>query len=219
MKQALFYLFIGLLGMTANAQKDSIVQKRIAKSLLRQGNTLYDAGKFTEAGILFQKASDQIKTYYKGGYNSGNALYRQQKYKEAIAQLELAASSTEDKFEKAAAYHNIGNAELAQKSYGKAIEAYKKSLRNNPADEQSRYNLAYARKMQEQKQDDEDNKNQPPPSEYAKRMKKKADGLLESYDFEEALQVLESALDKDPTVANYKEFMDKIESVIEIKKQ
>ena len=47
-------------------------------------------------------------------------------------------------------------------------------------------------------------------------MKKEADRLLQTYKFDKALKLLDGALEKDPTVANYKDFMKKIESVIEI---
>ncbi len=199
------------------AQQDSIVQQRLARNFVREGNTLYSSEKYADAAISYQKATAQAGTYYKSSFNLGNTLYAQKKYKEAIPQYELAATGTEVKLEKAAAYHNIGNAYLEQKEYSKAIEAYKNSLRNNPNDEETRYNLAFAREKLKQKQEEDDKKNnQPPPSEYAKRIKKQADKLIENYQFDKALKLLDGALEKDPTVANYKDFIKKIESVIEI---
>lgn len=198
------------------AQQDSIVQQRLARSFVREGNVLYASQKYADAAISYKKATVQAATYYKSSFNLGNALYVQKNYKEAIPQYELAATGTEVKLEKAAAYHNIGNAQLQEKEYSKAIEAYKKSLRNNSTDEETRYNLAFAREKLKQKEEDDKKNNPPPPSKYAKRMKKQADKLLEAYQFEKALELLEGALEKDPTVANYKDFMKKIESVIEI---
>ena len=49
-------------------------------------------------------------------------------------------------------YHNIGIIFHSQKDYAKAIEAYKSSLRNNPKDNETRYNLALAQKMQKEQQ-------------------------------------------------------------------
>ncbi len=45
----------------------------------------------------------------------------------------------------------------SQKDYAKAVEAYKESLRNNPKDDETRYNLALAQK---QLQDQQQNQNQ-----------------------------------------------------------
>ncbi|WP_152286100.1 tetratricopeptide repeat protein [Flavicella marina] len=201
------------------AQQDSIVKQRLARNFVREGNELYASEKYADAAISYKKASVQASTYFKSAYNLGSALFAQKNYKEAIPQFELAATNTKNKLEKSMAYHNVGNAHLQEKEYSKAIEAYKKSLRNNPSDDETRYNLAFAREKLKQQQEDDKKNNPPPPSDYAKRMKKQADKLIESYQFEKALNLLDTALEKDPTVANYKDFMKKIESVIEIDKK
>lgn len=210
----IFILF--LLCFSAKAQQDSIVKQRLARSFVREGNAFYQSAKYDDAAISYKKANSQVGSYFKSTYNLGNTLYSKKNYKEAIPQLELAAKSAQTNQDRAMAYHNIGNAQLEEKAYEKAIEAYKNSLRNNPNDEETRYNLAFAREKLKQKQEDDKKNNPPPPSEYAKRMKTQADKLLESYQFDKALQLLDGALEKDPTVANYKDFMKKIESVIEI---
>ena len=107
---------------------------------------------------------------------------------------------------------------MAEKEFEKAIEAFKNSLRNNPADDESRYNLAHAKEKLKKKQEEDKENKQDPPSAYAKRMKKKADALVNKFKFKEALKVLEGALEKDATVSNYKEFMQKLDAIIEIEK-
>src|SRR5690554_7749595 len=47
----------------------------------------------------------------------------------------------------------MGNAFMNLKDYANAVEAYKNALRNNPADEQTRYNYALAKKMLQENQD------------------------------------------------------------------
>ena len=49
------------------------------------------------------------------------------------------------KKEKHRAFHNIGNTLMQNKKCREAVEAYKNALRNNPSDEESRYNLALAK--------------------------------------------------------------------------
>lgn len=203
--------------LTAKAQQDTIVQQRTARSFVREGNEFYKQKKHTDAAVSYKKAMEQSATYYKATYNLGNALFEQKNYKEAIPQYELTLKGAKTKIQKSAAYHNIGNAHMAEKEYEKAIEAFKNSLRNNPSDDESRYNLAHA-KQQLKKKEEEDKKNkQDPPTAFAKRMKKKADELVNKFKFKEALNLLEGALEKDATVSNYKEFMQKLDAIIKIK--
>ncbi|MFA6580486.1 MAG: tetratricopeptide repeat protein, partial [Paludibacter sp.] len=58
--------------------------------------------------------------------------------------------------------HNIGNALLSDKKIEQSIEAYKKSLKITPQDNDTRYNLAYAqallKKQQQNKDKNKDNK-------------------------------------------------------------
>ena len=53
-------------------------------------------------------------------------------------------------------YHNMGVLFQAGKDYAKAVDAYKMSLRNNPADHETRYNLALAQKMLKDQQNQQD---------------------------------------------------------------
>ena len=84
------------------------------------------------------------------GYNLGNSIYRQNQYGEAqikyIQALELAKTKTE----KHRIYHNLGNTFMMDKNYEAAAEAYKNALRNNPSDEETRYNYALAKKKKKE---------------------------------------------------------------------
>jgi len=141
------------------AQKDTIPLQRKARKLLRKGNELYQKKQYTDASVAYQKALGSNSNYNKATYNLGNAFYQNNNFKEAIPQYELTAKTAKDKFTKAAAFHNIGNAMLASKNYQGAVEGYKNALRNNPNDDETRYNLAVAQKLLEkEKQDNKDNK-------------------------------------------------------------
>lgn len=216
--KAMRILFVFLFSVGVYAQQDTLVQQRQARKFVREGNALHQQKKYTEAAVSYQKALEQNATYFKAAHNLGNALAIQNNNKEALSQYELALKGAKTKKEKAATYHNIGNVHLQEKNFEKAIEAYKSSLRANPLDDETRYNLAFAQKMlQKQKEEQEKNK-QEPPSAYAKRMKKKADALVSKFKFEEASDLMKEALEKDITVSNYKDFMKKLDDVIEIKK-
>ena len=142
------------------AQKDSIALQRKARKLLRQGNELYQKKQYTDASVAYQKALGNNTKYEKASYNLGNALYQNKNFKEAIPQYELTAETAKDKFTKAEAYHNIGNALMESKNYQGAVDAFKNSLRNNPNDDETRYNLAVAQKLLEKDENKDKDKNE-----------------------------------------------------------
>jgi len=160
LQNILIILLMIFLSTELLAQKDSISQQRKARKLLRDGNTLYKQQKFTDASVAYQKALGSNTKYNKASYNLGNALYQNKNFKEAVPQYELTAKTTKDKFTKAEAYHNIGNAMMDSKQYQPAVDAYKNALRNNPKDDETRYNLAVAQKLlDKEKKENKNDKN------------------------------------------------------------
>ncbi len=158
------------------AQKDSIALQRKARKMLRQGNELYQQKKFTDASVAYRRALDKSSSYDKASYNLGNALYENKNYKEAVPQYELTAKTAKDKFTKAEAYHNLGNSMMETKNYQGAVDAYKNSLRNNPNDDETRYNLAVAQdKLEKENQKNKDDKNKDNKNDKDKDKKEKDD--------------------------------------------
>ena len=162
MKKLKHLLIIFLVLFSSNeiaAQTDTIAQQRTARKMLRQGNELYQKEQFTDASVSYQKALGSNSNYDKATYNLGNALYKNKNYKEAIPQYELTAKTATNKFTRAEAFHNIGNANMESKNYQGAVDAFKNALRNNPTDDETRYNLAVAQKLlDKEKQDNKDDK-------------------------------------------------------------
>jgi len=148
---ALFILF----SLGTNAQK-------MERKSVRQGNKLYEKKKYTEAEIAYRKALEVNPHSTIGSYNLGNALYKQKKGKEALEQYQVAVSREKDPLKKAAIMHNAGNTFMQAKDYGKAVDSYKASMRLNPNDNQTRYNLAMAQALlknqQKQNKNNKDNK-------------------------------------------------------------
>jgi tetratricopeptide (TPR) repeat protein len=95
------------------------------------------------------------------GYNLGNSIYRQNQHGEAQIKYIQALESAKSKTEKHRIYHNLGNTFMMDKNYAAAAEAYKNALRNNPLDEETRYNYALAKKKKKEnppKDNKKDNK-------------------------------------------------------------
>ncbi|OAB80638.1 hypothetical protein ULVI_06345 [Cochleicola gelatinilyticus] len=105
--------------------------------------------KFTQAEADYRKAISLQGANETGKYNLGNAYYEKQFTEEAIQRYKQAAQVAEGKPAKHKAFHNLGNAFMKKKQYEGAVESYKNALRNNPTDDETRYNLALAKEMLE----------------------------------------------------------------------
>jgi tetratricopeptide (TPR) repeat protein len=163
MKRYIVILILCLTNIGFAQQKNKKKLERIAREEVRKGNELYNQLKFKDAEVAYKKALDNNPNYPKASYNLGNAIYQQNRTKEAISQYELVEKTLKNKMSKAEAFHNMGNTFMKAKQYAPAVEAYKNSLRNNSKDDETRYNLALAQKMlknqQKQNKNNKDKKN------------------------------------------------------------
>jgi len=144
-------LIIGFLMFPAFAFSQKEVRQQ-----MKTGNKEYKQEKFTEAEISYRKALEANARSTDAAYNLGNALYKQGKFQEAAEQYAAVVNSEKDKEKLHNAWHNMGNIFMNAKDYAKSIDAYKRSLRNNPNDDQTRYNLALAQKLLEDQEQNED---------------------------------------------------------------
>lgn len=123
---------------------------------VRQGNRLFQNEDYSEAEMRFRRSIEQNPQNIKGMFNLGNALYRQGRYDEAAELFQGLAQFAPGETQRAFAYHNLGNSFLQSEKFAESVEAYKNSLRINPDDDQTRFNLAYAmRLLQEQPPQDQ----------------------------------------------------------------
>ena len=131
---------------------------------VRRGNRQYRKQNYTEAEVNYRRGLEKNKNGYEAHYNLGDALFKQDKYADAQAEFETAAKMLDKKTDKtryAKAMHNIGNCAFAQQQYDKAVAAYQESLRANPADNDTRYNLVKSMQMlQQQQQQQQQQQNQ-----------------------------------------------------------
>lgn len=155
MKQLLIY-FLLLTSFFATAQKKE------KDKTLPEGNEAFAEKNYTDAEANYRISQSKFPKKAIASYNLGNSIYRQKQAAEAKYQFAKAIKVAKSKADKHKAYHNLGNCLMAEKNYEGAVEAYKNALRNNPNDEETRYNFALAKKMLENnppKSDDDKNKN------------------------------------------------------------
>lgn len=127
---------------------------------IRYGNRWFKQDNYVKAEAEYRKAVDKNPSNPQALYNLGCALLMQKKDSAAIQQFEHAGKIETDPKRKAMAYHNIGWICQSLKMYGEAAEAYKESLRNNPSDNETRYNLALCMRQQKKNKQDKDKQQQ-----------------------------------------------------------
>lgn len=152
-------VMIGASGMDAQ-----VTGHRQVRKLVRQGNREYRSEKRNEATVTYLKALAADSTYAPAMYNYATSQFPmdwmkvdQQTRSNMIPSLMKAAAAEQNPLRKAQAYHNVGVLYQGAGDYQMAIDAYKEALRNNPNDDESRYNLAVCKKQQK---DQPQNQNQ-----------------------------------------------------------
>ena len=175
---------------------------------VRRGNKQYNDSNYTEAEVHYRRALDKNQQSFEGYFNLGDALFRQEKYPEALEQYTKAERclNANDKLRKeelqkrlAATYHNMGNALYAQQQYDKAVGAYQQSLRNNPKDNDTRYNLVKAMhqlQQQQQNQQQQQQQNQQQEQQEQQQQEQQQQQDKQQMDQETAEQILQ-ALEQD----------------------
>jgi hypothetical protein len=144
-------------------------QKPVRKGI-REGNKEYRQEKFTDAEVDYRRALEANARSVEAAYNLGNSLYKQGKAPESVEQYKAVMGNETNPAKLSEAWHNIGNAFLASskdqqgnvnnEALKHSIEAYKNALRNNPKDDETRYNLALAQKLLEDSQNQDQNQDQ-----------------------------------------------------------
>lgn len=122
-------------------------------------NANYESKNFVAAEENYRTATAEAKPKLGvANYNLGTTIYKQNKIAEAENSFKIAIKNATTKEEKHKSFHNLGNAFMQAKNYQGAVEAYKNALRNNPQDDETRYNFALAKKMLEQNPPKKDDK-------------------------------------------------------------
>lgn len=154
-KKYIGMILLLLVAASASAQKAE-------RDLIRKGNRFFKDSVYVDAEVNYRKALEVNPKSTVSMFNLGNTLVQQNKLQEAMEQYVAATKIEKDKSNLSQIYHNMGVIFHSQKDYAKAVEAYKQSLRNNPKDDETRYNLALAQKMlndQQQNQDQNQDQN------------------------------------------------------------
>ena len=140
-------IFILLISLSYNTQSQN------KKTFIRDGNNLYNDSSYNMAEMQYRKSLEKDQDYFNASFNLADAIYKQERYEESSSLFDALKDNAKNNIDLAKINHNLGNSLLKENKTDQAIEAYKDALRNNPKDEQTRYNLAYAQKVKKQEEE------------------------------------------------------------------
>ena len=129
------------------------------RQYVRNGNKYFAQQNFIKAESEYRKSLAKNPSNSQALYNLGCALMMQKKDSAAILQFKKAGSLEHNPRRRSMVYHNMGFIFQSHKMYGEAVEAYKESLRNNPSDNETRYNLELCKRQKKSAQNKSDKNN------------------------------------------------------------
>lgn len=152
-------LCISIISLNSFAQQSKEQTKELiaAQNYLSEAQQMLQKEKFPDAEANYRQAISLNPKDETAKYNLGTAYYGKEKNAEAMLRFKQAAVTATTKADKHRAFHNLGNTYMNEKKYTEAVESYKNALRNNPNDDETRYNLALAKDLLD--------KNPPPPED------------------------------------------------------
>jgi len=159
MKNLVLILITLVTSVSFSQDKEQLLALKKANEYVYQGNALVENDDFVSAEMEYRKAISKQPTAVAGVYNLGNSYYNKGNYEEALYRHEQAAKTSNSKSEKHKAFHNIGNILMQNKKCKEAVEAFKNALRNDPTDDETRYNYALAKECAEQQKQDQQDEN------------------------------------------------------------
>ena len=150
----LILFLVGSLGFAQDQNKEQLKAEKNATNFIFKANELVGDDNYVEAEMEYRKAISEAPTKAVGAYNLAHSYYKKGSFEEALFRNKEAAKNAITKEEKHRAFHNIGNILMQDEQCKQAVEAFKSALRNNPNDEETRYNFALAKECAEQQDQD-----------------------------------------------------------------
>ena len=173
-KKAAATMLLLLVAMNMSAQTDRLY--------IRQGNKQFRAADYANSEVSYRKALEKNDRNPQALYNLGNALLAQNKDSAAVAEFEKATKVETNELRKSKSFHNMGVICQRHEMYGEAIEAYKQSLRLNPSDDETRYNLELCKRQQKNQDKNKQNKDNKDKKDQQKQDQQKQDQQKQQQD-------------------------------------
>ena len=134
----------------------------IAELKNEKGNDLYKKGQVHKARSKYLSALKSDPKSPEIAYNLGNALYKENAFKESLGAYSRGAKAPKDPAFASRAFYNLGNALYRNQDPPQAIEQYKQALRSDPKNEDAKYNLELLLKQSQKDKDQKKDQNKDP---------------------------------------------------------
>jgi len=141
---------ISIIAQEANKEKQKVLKE--SKEFLSEAGYEMENDNFSLAEAAYREAIAINPEEDTGKYNLGIAYYDKEMNDVAMSRFKQAAAVADTKSDKHKVFHNLGNTFMNEKLYKEAVESYKNALRNNPKDEETRYNYALAKELLEEQE-------------------------------------------------------------------
>jgi len=139
-----------IISQEANKEKQKVLKE--SKEFLSEASYEMENNNFSLAEAAYREAIATNPEEDTGKYNLGIAYYDKEMNDVAMSRFKQAAAVADTKSDKHKVFHNLGNTFMNEKLYKEAVESYKNALRNNPKDEETRYNYALAKELLEEQE-------------------------------------------------------------------
>ncbi len=151
MKFLMFFFFIVVSGMIYSQEwRDSLETAR----------TLYKKKDYGKALKYYESAQKKAPEGVDLSDEIGQSAYKARQFELSEKIYQQNTSNKRSEKQKSENYHNLGNSKMQKEDYQGAIDAYKSALKNNPDDEETRYNLSQAIRRLKAKKEKEEKNNQ-----------------------------------------------------------
>ncbi|MTI30837.1 tetratricopeptide repeat protein [Xanthovirga aplysinae] len=150
--------------------------------------------------------------------NLSNAYYHNSQNDKA-KNIYQRLTTSENQEVRSLSYQQLGVLAFKDEKEQESLQHFKESLKANPNNEEARYNYELIKKYlnkQQQEQEEQQQEDKIEPSDFAKRLKEKADSLVAAKRYQEAVQLMENGLKIDETVAAYNDFIQRTKIIVTI---
>lgn len=186
----------------------------------RRGNTLYERGAFAEAAAAYQEGiaqADPRDSTQQAAlhHNWGAALYQQERYTHADSIFAVAENYARTKAERTRIHYNRATNAARAGNTEAALRHYRTTLRLDPSHDDARHNYEVLAR-QESAPPPRTESPDIAPSDYAQRLKRRAEALAAQRNYTAAFTLMQDGLAEDSTVAAYQDFMGRLGTIATI---
>ena len=195
-----------------------------------EGNAHYRKGAYAaaiqayESGLAERDRHEASELTSALWNNLGLALHRADSTEKAMSIFQNALATAPGPEAKSRAAYNAGTAAAQAGHDEAALGRLRQALLANPGHERARFNFEFIKreierqKERRKKQKQQQNQKQPniQPSDFAKRLKARADSLVAQRQYEDAYRLMTQGLQRDSTIRAFRSFIQRTGTVAQI---